>query len=314
MTDLGIEGRRVSIEAIATLVHIKMTMAELVLKPAGVPPEIYRPLLDRRDEVSGRPMSKRQIAPLILDAMESRPDCTGVIRRIVEITSRWSGFYLADDEFAARATVQKARELLGTIELMEAREARQREIAQKEELARMERERADLVSKHSELLLLMFDDLAMSTDHQRRGYLLQDLLNRLFDLHQIPVIGPFTRNHGAEQIDGMFTLEGWHYIVECRWRQKLADIREVDGLRGQVDRSGKQSMGLFLSVNGWSESVPQLLKQSPEKAILLMDGYDLRMVLASRVDPRDLILAKSAALAKGKPFLAIAEWLNSEQE
>ena len=35
---------------------------------------------------------------------------------------------------------------------------------------------------------MMFDDLAKSDDHQKRGYLLQDLLNRLFDVHQIPVI------------------------------------------------------------------------------------------------------------------------------
>ena len=35
-------------------------------------------------------------------------------------------------------------------------------------------------------------------------------------------------------------------------------------------------MGVFLSVNGWSENVPQLLKQNSEKSILLMDGYDLR--------------------------------------
>jgi len=47
---------------------------------------------------------------------------------------------LAKDEFVARATVQKARELLGTIELMEAREAKQRELARKQEIARMEQE------------------------------------------------------------------------------------------------------------------------------------------------------------------------------
>ena len=129
-------------------------------------------------------------------------------------------------------------------------EAKQRELAHKEEIARMEKERSEILTKQSELLLMMFDDLAISDDDpQRRGYLLQDLLNRVFDLHRIPIVRPFTRNEGAEQIDGAFMLEGWHYLVECRWRQKLADIRELDGLKGQVDRSGKQTMGLFL--NKW---------------------------------------------------------------
>jgi hypothetical protein len=97
-----LEERRVAIEAIATLVHIKNTMVGLILKPAGVPADIYRSLLYRRDESTGRPLSKRQIAPLILETVEHRPDGRGVVRRIVEIAAHWTSFHLADDEFAAR--------------------------------------------------------------------------------------------------------------------------------------------------------------------------------------------------------------------
>jgi hypothetical protein len=312
--DWGVEARRLVIEVIATLVHVKHTMAELILKPAGIPPEVYRPLLYKNDPATGRVLSKRQIAPLILDAFGGRDECSHALRSIIEIAANWSSFHLAENEYAARATVQKARELLGTIELMEAREAKQRELARKEELARMERERADLMRKQSELLLMMFDDMASSGDHQKRGYLLQDLLNRIFDLHQIPVVRSFSRNEGAEQIDGAFKIEGWHYLVECRWRKKLADIRELDGLKGQVDRSGKQTMGLFLSINGWSDHVPGLLKQNPDKSIILMEGYDLRTVLGGQVDFRDFILAKVAKLnLEGEPFLGVGEYLSASR-
>ena len=309
--DLGIEERRLVIEIIATLVHIKKAMAELILKPAGVPVDVYKSLLYQRDDSTGRPLSKRQIAPLIIDTMEKRTDCSGVVRAIIEIAANWSSFHLADDEFAARATVQKAREIMGTIELMEARETEQRELARKEEIARMERERAELIRKQSELLLMMFDDLTKSDDPHQRGYRLQDLLNRTFDLHEVPVIKSFTRNEGGEQIDGAFKLEGWHYLLECRWRKKLADIRELDGLSGQVNRSGKQAMGLFLSINGWSESVPSLLKQNADKSIVLMDGYDLRCVLSGQVDLRDFILSKIAKLNFDcEPFYGATQYMN----
>jgi hypothetical protein len=285
-------------------------MAELILKPAGVSPEIYRPLLHKRDETIGRALSNRQLAPFLLDAIQQRPEGPIVIRALIEIASRWSNFHLADNEFAARATVQKAREFLGVLETMEAWEAKQRELARKQELARMERERVELIAKQSELLLMMFDDLSKSDDPHRRGYLLQDLLNRTFDLHQIPLTKPFTRNEGAEQIDGAFKMEGWHYLVECRWRQKLANIRELDGFKGQVDRSGKPTMGLFLSINGWSEHVPRVLKQNPEKSIILMDGYDLRTVLTGQVDLHAFLLAKVAKLSlDGEPFLSTAKYL-----
>ena len=144
----------------------------------------------------------------------------------------------------------------------------------------------------------------------RRGYLLQDLLNRLFDLHEVPVYRSFTRNDGAEQIDGVFTLEGWHYIVECRWRERLADTRSVDGLPGQVQRSGKQTMGLFLSINGWSDNVCGTLKQNPQKCIVLMDGYDLRSVLALEADLREFLMAKLACLnLDAEPHLGAKSFL-----
>ena len=306
----NVEAHRLAIEIISTLVHIKDTMAELILKPAGTPPEVYTLLLSKRDEATGKPLSKRKIAPLILNKIENHPDYGNCIRRMIEIAAHWSSFHLADDEFRARATVQKAREFLGTIVIMESREQKQRELAQKAELAKMEHERSESFRRQLELLLMMFDESAAGKDEQRRGYFLQDLLNRTFDLHDIPVMSSFTRNNGGEQIDGAFKLDGWHYIVECRWRKKLGDIRELDGLSGQVGRSGKQTMGVLLSINGWSTNVVALLKQNPDKNIFLVDGYDLRMVLTGEVDLIDLLMAKIAKLnLHAEPYHSVKDYV-----
>jgi hypothetical protein len=119
----------------------------------------------------------------------------------------------------------------------------------------------------------------------------------------------FRRNAGAEQIDAAFELDGWHYIVECRWRAKLADIRELDGLYGQIARSGKQTMGLFLSINGWSENVVPVMKQNPNKSIVLMEGYDLRTVLAQELDLRQLLKAKISALnLEAEPYFPVSRF------
>jgi hypothetical protein len=309
----SVEEKRLAIEIIATLVYIKDTMADLILKPAGVPADIYKPIIHKRDEETGKALSKRKFAPLIIEALEERGDSRPIVRAIIKVAADWSDFHLAQDEFAARATVQKAREVHGTIELMQAREAKQRAIARKQELEKMEKERTDFLKRNSELLLMMFNDLTQSTDAQRRGYVLQELLERVFTLHEIPVTKPFTRNNGAEQIDGKFELDGWHYLVECRWRTKLADIRELDGLHGQVGRSGKQAMGLFLSINGWSDNVPSLLKQNSDKSILLMEGYDLRCVLDQQVGLRELLKAKISALNDCEPFYSVVRLLRDRK-
>lgn len=39
------EERRVAIEAIATLVHMRDAMAELILQPAGIPRSLYQQFL-----------------------------------------------------------------------------------------------------------------------------------------------------------------------------------------------------------------------------------------------------------------------------
>jgi hypothetical protein len=175
----------------------------------------------------------------------------------------------------------------------------------------VDKEHAQTFERESRLLLTMFDEAHSMEDHQRRGYLLQDLLNRVFTLHGIQVIRSFTRNNNAEQIDGAFTIDAFHYIVECRWRSKVSDIRELDGLSGQVGRSGKQTMGVFLSINGWSEHVVPLLKQNPEKNIILMEGFDFRSVLDLQADLRKLIQAKLAKLnIECEPFLSVREFLS----
>jgi RNA-directed DNA polymerase len=176
------------------------------------------------------------------------------------------------------------------------------------ELRKLAPELVDYPLTPLEQLLYSYKDFAEMSDHHRRGFLLQDLINELFELFGIQVVESFTRNEGAEQIDGAFALNGSHFIVECRWRKKLADVRELDGLLGQVIRSGKQTMGVFLSINGWSKNVPELLKQNPEKSIILINGDDLYKVLSEEINLEDLLKAKLRHLNfKGEPYLSAVE-------
>ena len=102
-------------------------MAEMILKPSGISSDTYKPLFYKRDESSGQTLSKRKIAPLILDELNRQGVLQEVLRRMIEIAAGWSKFHLADNEYEARATVQKAREFLGDIEEMEFKESKERE-------------------------------------------------------------------------------------------------------------------------------------------------------------------------------------------
>ncbi len=164
-------------------------------------------------------------------------------------------------------------------------------------------------------LLKIYENLEKSEDPQQRGYLLQGLLNMMFKLYGIRAIPSFTRNEGAEQIDGGFYLEGKHYLVECRWRKQPADDKEVSPFYTKVSRSGAQPIGLFLSINGWSDNVPKLLKENKNKCIVLMDGNDLYSVLSSTISLQEFIKAKVQHFTfKGEPFYEADQYLKEHSK
>ncbi len=164
-----------------------------------------------------------------------------------------------------------------------------------------------------QLLLRTYDDLWNgSTSPQTRGYRFEQITNSLFKTFNISVRESFTRNAGGEQIDGAFELDNWYYLVECRWRAKKTSREEVDPFLSKVRRSSPQTMGVFISVNGWSCHVVDVMKQEPDKRVFLMNGEDFRAVLAGDICLIDLLKAKVEALnLKSEPFAGVKDILSN---
>ena len=157
------------------------------------------------------------------------------------------------------------------------------------------------------LLRSEFESLSNgNTTPQKRGIMFEQLINKLFAFEEILVRESFRRNAGGEQIDGSFELDNWHYLVECKWQSEMTNVQEVDGLSGKLRRSGVQTMGLFVSVNGWSSNVVNLMQQSIDKRIFLMNGADVHAVLSGKVKLTALLRAKIRALnIDTEPYLSV---------
>lgn len=303
------DAKRLGLEIVATLVNIKKVAVERLLIPAGVPTDLAQRFLRDRNSVTGEKLRKREAMSMVLEELDRRGENTAaIVAKLVGIAAEWTDFHLAMDEYVARGCVEKAKDMVG--HLSEVEEAARADQERQRNDADIQRRQAakDLIRLKSPLLLAQFQAAYSEENPQKRGYYFQELLSHLFTVHGFPVSRSFTRNEGGEQIDGAFEMDGWHYIVECRWRAKLADIRDLDGLAGQVDRSGRQTMGLFLSVNGWSENVIPLLRQSTNKSIFLMDGVDFQAVLSEQIDLRRLLKGKLSGLAlRAEPYVRASE-------
>ena len=116
------DARRLALEAIATLVYVKKTSAEQLLRRAEMPEDLIRRFLTEKDPATGETRSTREAGAVVLGELARRGAENDVVRRLVAIAASWDAFHLAHDEFKARAVVQKARELHGILVEAEARE------------------------------------------------------------------------------------------------------------------------------------------------------------------------------------------------
>ena len=111
---------------------------------------------------------------------------------------------------------------------------------------------------------------------QRRGYDLQDLLARLFKLHDIPY-RPAYRKETVEETDGFFTFDGFDYLLEARWRQSPPTIADLRAFSGKVNAKIESTRGVFLSIMGFRSEV--VTEAATLSNVILFDGKELALIL-----------------------------------
>ncbi len=147
-----------------------------------------------------------------------------------------------------------------------------------------------------------FGLLAMD-DAQRRGFAFEPWLHRLFDVFDLDPRASFRLE--GEQVDGGFTLDNTHFLLEARWRKALATKDDLGAFRSKVDDKAENTLGLFISVQGFDGTA--LSKHSQRGSpLVLADGGDLLAALDERIDLRDLLRRKYRhAAMTGEIFLPV---------
>jgi hypothetical protein len=209
---------------------------------------------------------------------------------------------------------KKAREAKAAVDALRAQLAGHKDI--QEEQRKSEKRREDAHKKlmnvnavQAELSSLKdeFFKLVASDNPQQRGFSLEKVLKGLFSLFDLDPKASFRLT--GEQIDGAFSLEGTDYLLEAKWQQDLVAAKDLDGMAGKLSRKLENTLGLFLSINGYSEDAVKA-HSSGRRLVILMDGSDLMAVLEGRIDLVQLLLRKRRKAAEtGNIYLKIHEIL-----
>lgn len=144
-------------------------------------------------------------------------------------------------------------------------------------------------SKKLEELKMKFFEIAMEQSPQKRGYDFEKILNELFNLFELKAKGPFKTL--GEQIDGSFTFESQDFILEAKWQKQLVNAADLYVFGGKILSKLKNTLGLFISLDGFSKDCTETGSQVL-KSMILMDGQDLMLVLEGRISLGELIFQK----------------------
>ncbi len=243
---------------------------------------------------------KRQIVSDIVDYLcVDQEKHLGDIRRLFHEVARMDNFRHLSQLDDGKQKAERARQAVAELRrIVESHDAAAQDMENLEE----RRQRAAERLKNNQAVRQKLDEvkqrymgLVTSTSPQQRGFELEKVLYDLFELFDLDPKASFRLQ--GEQIDGSFSLEGTDYLFEAKWQQELVSIGDLDAFSGKVKRKLDNTLGLFLSINGFSQDAVTAHSMG-RPVLLLMTGADLMAVLEERMDFVSLLLRKRRQAAQ----------------
>lgn len=253
---------------------------------------------------------KRNIVSSLIDQLLLQNQ-TKLVLKILEEVVRLDNYThlerLEDGKRKAKIAKESVNALKDLYRTHQINEIEQQKIEERRKKAREKQLENNAVQiKLEEMKMLFYELFNSNIIRQSRGYKLEKLLIDLFTLFDLDPKASFRLL--GEQIDGSFSFHNTDFLLEAKW-QKYVGIQDLDAFNGKISRKLDNTLGLFISINGYSpESV--MAHSMGKKLMILMDGGDLAAVLEGRIDLVDLLLRKKRhASQTGEIYLKVNDIL-----
>lgn len=255
---------------------------------------------------------KYHIVSPVLDSLNTSPGGLGPLRRILQETLSYTDgdhlLWMSDGKKRKREAERSLEHLRLLVKDHDAAKQTEAEERRARIRRRQEAQRGAAFQSKLEEIKKRFLDFHQDEDARRRGFGFEVILYDLFLLFEQNPRGSFRRV--GEQIDGAFVHDGDHFLLEAKWVSQpvnLADLRDLDGA---VNSSLDNTLGLFISLNGFSKQALTGYSQGNRPCLICLDGGDLIAVLEAQIDLSDLLRRKrDLAVQKRRIFVPAFEIL-----
>lgn len=172
--------------------------------------------------------------------------------------------------------------------------------------AREERERIRRSLTDKTKLQQRLDNLHSAVGTQRGGYDFQDWFYDLLDYSEIQNRRPYVIS--GRQIDGSLTIDGTTYLVELKFTGDQAAATDIDSLRAKVDDKADNTMGVMVSISGYS-SVAINDASGRQTKLMLLDAMHLYLFLSGSISFTEIISrARRHVSQTGEAYLSVADF------
>lgn len=172
--------------------------------------------------------------------------------------------------------------------------------------AREERQKIQRSLTDKSRLQQRLDALHPAVGTQQGGYDFQDWFYDLLDFCEIQNRRPYVS--AGRQIDGSLTVEGTTYLVELKFTASQADATDVDSLRSKVDDKADNTMGIMVSISGYS-TVALTQASGRKTTLLLLDAMHLYLFLSGTLSFKDILSrVRRHASQTGEAYLPAAKF------
>lgn len=171
---------------------------------------------------------------------------------------------------------------------------------------REEREAAQKQRVSIEALQQRLNDLAPQMGTSDGGYAFEAWFYDFLTFSEIENRRPYKT--GGRQIDGSITVDGTTYLVELKFTASQSGSPDIDVFRGKVESKADNTMGVFLSMAGYS-SVAVSEASGKKSTLLLLDASHVYLVLSGGMQLVDVIRrVRRHASQTGEAFLPVSSF------
>lgn len=179
----------------------------------------------------------------------------------------------------------------------------EKEIKETQGRARKERERIQRSLTDKSKLQNSLDCLHVKVGTQEGGYEFEKWYYELLDFSEITNRKPYKSD--GRQIDGSLTIDGTTYLVELKFTKKQSGATDIDSLKAKVNKMADNTMGIMVSISGYS-SVAINDASGSKTTLIILDASHLYLFLSGAMKFSDIISrVRRHASQTGEAYLPV---------